>query len=231
MNQDSKIKPSYCEGCIISQHVFSVQDKKKRLPSYSQVKHIVCADKALIYQQGDLPESVFSIRRGFIKLTQLNKDGEEKIVRMLGPGSCIGMEALLQQNYKQTAEALTEVHFCTIPVKMVIELVEQQPEVSKEIFKQCRQHLDIADDWLSQLYTGSINQRLCRFLLVQHKLQKMPDAQLLLISNQDIASVLATSDEAISRALSFLRCEGVLQRVDKRIYRLGIAAAEAIAAG
>src|SRR5690554_5571188 len=130
----------------------------------NQIKHSIRAPKTVIYQQGDLPQSVFSLRRGFVKLTQLSKEGEEKIVRILGPGYTLGMESLSQQNYKQTAEALTEVDFCTIPAAMLIEMSNQQPLICHEIINQWQRQLEDADNWLSEFYAGTIIQRLCRFL-------------------------------------------------------------------
>lgn len=192
---------------------------------------MVCAAKTQIYHQGQPPQSIFSIRRGFIKLIQLNENGEEHIVRLLGPGSCLGLEALTGNNYKQTAEALTEIDFCTVPIKTIFELEKEQPVIHQALTQQWLQQLNEADNWLSQFFTGTIKQRLCRFLLLQLKLQEMPDNQLLLISNQDIASVLATSDESISRCVSTLRKAGVLQRLEKRIYKLNIPLAESTAAG
>ena len=203
----------------------------KLTPWLWPINHMICEAKTHLYHQGQPPQSIFSIRRGFIKLIQLNEDGEEHIVRLLGPGSCIGLEALMDQSYKQTAEALTEIDFCTIPIKTIFEIKKEQPAIHESLTKQWLQQLADADNWLSQFFTGTIKQRLCRFFLMQHQLQQMPDNQLLLISNQDIASVLATSDESISRCISTLRNCGVLQSVEKRIYTLDVQLAENIATG
>lgn len=209
--------------------LFAPLDMEKLTPWLWPINHMICEAKTQLYHQGQPPQSIFSIRRGFIKLVQLNKDGEEHIVRLLGPGSCLGLEALMEQSYKQTAEALTEIDLCTIPIKTIFELEKEQPAIHESLTKQWLQQLAEADTWLSQFFTGTIKQRLCRFLLMQHQLQKMPDDQLLLISNQDIASVLATSDESISRCISTLRNSGVLQRGEKRIYTLDVLLAESIA--
>ena len=64
---------------------------------------------ALFYHQGDAGKTVFSIRCGLIKLTQTLADGSQRIVRLLGPGALVGLEALLGEQYRHTVIALQEV--------------------------------------------------------------------------------------------------------------------------
>ena len=229
---NKKVQRSDCQHCSIRHRMlFAPLDMEKLASWFWPINHTVCATKTRIYHQGQPSQSVFSLRRGFVKLTQLNENGDEKIVRLLGPGACIGLEALTKSAYSQTAEALTEIDFCTIPIKIIIELEKQQPVIHQSLIKQWQQQLDEADQWLGQFFTGTIKQRLCRFLLAQQKLQAMPDEQVLLISNQDIASVLATSDETVSRCLSTLRGSAAIQPLGKRIYKMNAAHIKQLAFG
>lgn len=226
-----KIQRSDCQHCSLREKMLFAPLEMEKLSSWLwPINHMICEPKTRIYYQGQPSQSVFSLRRGFIKLTQLNKNGDEKIIRLLGPGSCIGLEALTKKTYGQTAEALTEIDFCTIPIKVIIDLEKEQPIIFHSLIEQWQQQLDEANQWLGQLFTGTIKQRLCRFILMQQQMQRMPNDQILLISNQDIASVLATSDETVSRCLSTLRSSGVLELVGKRIYRVKMAEIKQIAA-
>lgn len=227
---EKKIKRADCQHCSVRhQMLFSSLNIEKISSWLWPINHMVCDAKTRIYHQWQPPQSIFSIRRGFLKLVQLTEDGQEHIVRLIGPGSCLGLEALMNQSYHQTAEALTEIDFCTIPIKTIFELEKQQPVLYEELIKQWQQQLSEANNWLSHFFTGTIKQRFCRFLIMQQKLQKMPGGDLYLISNQDIASVLATTVESISRCTTDLRKAGILQRIDKRNYHLDIDAARIIA--
>ena len=227
---DKKIKRADCQHCSIRHRMlFAPLDMEKISPFLWPINNVTCDARTRIYHQGQPPQSIFSIRRGFVKLVQLTEDGQEHIVRLIGPGSCLGLEALMNQSYHQTAEALTEIDFCTIPIKTIFELEKQQPVLYEELIKQWQQQLSEANNWLSHFFTGTIKQRFCRFLIMQQQLQKMPAGDLYLISNQDIASVLATTVESISRCTTDLRKAGILQRIDKRNYHLDIDAARIIA--
>ena len=45
-----------------------------------------------LYKESDNDDGVYSVRRGLIKLLHLAADGTQRIVRLLGPGSVIGLE-------------------------------------------------------------------------------------------------------------------------------------------
>jgi CRP-like cAMP-binding protein len=227
---DKKIYRADCQHCSIRHRMlFAPLDMNKISHWLWPINHQVFAPKTRLYHQGQPPQSIFSIRRGYIKLIQLTDDGKEHIVRLLGPGSCLGLEALMNESYHQSAEALTEIDFCTIPIKTIFQLEKEQPVLYEELIKQWQHQLSEADNWLSHFFSGTIKQRLCRFLLLQHKLQKLPGQQLFLISNQDIASVLSTTVESVSRCISELRKTAILTRIEKRTYQLDLDAAAAIA--
>ena len=175
------------------------------------IHHQICAKKTRLYAEGQPPHSIFSIRRGFIKLSQAGVDGQDHILRILGPGCCIGMEALMHERYHHISEALTEIDFFTIPIKTIFQIEKEQPAIYEEIIKQWQNQLNQADIWLANLFSGTIKQRLCRFLIMQSRLQQSDD-KIMLISNKDLASILATSNETVSRGLSNLRKEGVINK-------------------
>ena len=227
---DSKIYRADCEHCTIRHLMLFAPLEMERLAHWLwPINHIVTPPKRSIYHKGQPPHSIFSIRRGFVKLVQLRYNGEESIVRLIGPGQCIGLEALLGESYQQDAWAITELDYCAIPVKTIQQMEEDQPVLYGELQKQWNKQLDQANKWLSELLHGTTKERLGRFLLMQHELQKLSDSQVYLISNQDIADILATSKESVSRGISELRKQGLIKRVENRLYQLDLAGLEALA--
>lgn len=227
---DRKIYRADCVHCTIrSRMLFSPLHIESIAHLLCPITHRVYGPRASIFDQGQPTKSIFSIRRGSIKLIQVSKSGQQRIVRLLGPGDCAGLEALTDEKYHQSAVAVTELDLCIIPIKTIDLINKTQPALWPQLVKQWQQQLKDTDDWLSELFYGTIIQRLCRFLLMQCRQQKLPACQIVLISNQDIASILATTDESISRCLSQLRNESILTRVQKRLYTLDIKVARTIA--
>lgn len=227
---DKLIKRADCNHCSVRKMMlFSKLDIDKASQLLWPIQNQRSPAKTLLYLQGQPPHSLISIRRGFIKLTQSDKNGQERIVRLLGPGASAGLETLLEKPYMQTAEAITELDYCIIPVRTVLQLEQSQPILYKELQNQWQMQLKQADDWLSKLLMGTVKQRFCRFLLMQYDTQKLPHKQIYLISNQDIASILATTEESVSRSVAELRKNGLLERIERRLYRLDLAAIEKLA--
>lgn len=226
---DSKIERADCHHCSIRHRMLFAPLDMAAIERWIQpIKHQRGKAKTRIFQQGQAPHNIFSLRRGFIKLIQVDLQGKEHILRILGPGSCIGLEALLDNRYQHSAEALTDIDYCTIPTTTINQIEQQQPIIYQQLIKHWQLQLTEADNWLANLSNGTSKQRLCRLLIMQAKLQNNPDHEIFLISNQDIASILATSNETISRNLSELRSLSILNKIDRRIYRLDIDAAEVL---
>lgn len=193
------------------------------------INHSLSKARTIIYMQGESPENIFSLRHGFIKLIQLNSNGEQRIIRILGPGDSIGLEALNKQNYRQTAEAITDVDYCIIPTSTIFQIEREQPSLYVALQEQLQKQLEDSEHWLNLLVTGPIKQRFCRFLLLHYQIESSKNHQISLISNQDMASILATSEETISRCLSDLRKNKQIEKIEKRIYELNIEAITDIA--
>jgi CRP-like cAMP-binding protein len=227
---DKKVRRADCQHCSLRHGMlFSPLDISALSKWLWPITHKISKAKTRIYNQDQPPQNIFSLRQGYIKLISYSKNGEQRIIRILGPGSCIGLEALLDQSYHQTAEAITEIDYCIIPVNVIFQIEQEQPHIYIELQKQWQKQLNDADRWLNELVTGSIKQRLCRFLIMLHQLQQHSDDHITLISNQNIASILATSEETVSRCLSDLRKNNDLKKVEKRTYWLNLETISTIA--
>jgi CRP-like cAMP-binding protein len=219
-----------CENCSLRSNMLFANLETEGFGQRTEfIKHSLSSPKETIYHQGHAPDNIFSLRYGFVKLIQLNEGGEQRIIRILGPGDSIGLEALQGQNYRQTAEAITAVDYCTIPTDIIFQIAQEQPSLHIALEAQLQKQLEETEYWLNLLVVGQVKQRLCRFLLLQHRIEKSKNNNITLISNQDIASILATSEETVSRCLSELRKHKDIEKIDKRIYHLNLEAVSLMA--
>lgn len=228
---DSLVERADCEHCALRHRMLfaPLTINQNSHEVLRPIQHVLSPAKTQLYQQGQAPSHIFSIRRGFIKLIQTSENGNERIVRLLGPGACAGLETLVKEAYHQAAEAITELDYCIIPAKTVVQLEQEQPVLYEALQLQWHDQLQQTDNWLSELLTGTIRERFSRFLLMLENMQKLPAAQIILISNQDIASIIGTTEESISRCVTEFRKSELLQRIEKRLYKLDIPAIQAIA--
>ncbi len=178
------------------------------------------AENSLLYNQGDDDNKVYSIRSGFIKLVQSQRDGSLRIVRLLGPGAIFGIEALLDMPYRHTVIALAELDVCRIYTATLKHLEKEKPRLNEKVMAHWEQHLAFADRWISELSSGSVRSRTLKLLSFLAELNGDGSDTIRFFGYEDMASMIGSSREAFSRIVAELKNEGVLVKTDdSQIYR------------
>lgn len=173
-----------------------------------------------LFSEGQATQGVFSIKHGLVKLVRLTGDGRQRIVRVLRDGDVLGLEALTATRYDASAVAMSEVAVCRIPLSVVRTLDNRVPRLHRALLEKWRQALKDADDWLADLNFGSARQRVSHFVLKMR--QPQSTEQVTLFSREDMGAMLDLKLETVSREISALVREGVIEPLDKsgRHYRI-----------
>lgn len=167
-----------------------------------------------IYTQGDAADYVYTLRDGYIKLLHINSDGSGRIVRLVVPGDLFGMEALLGDSYSHSAAALSNIHLCRIPKKIISSLGEESPRLHRQIVKKWGEALAQSESWFSEINTGRIEVRLARFFLRTAKISgDMAVAPL--FKREDMGLMMDVKFETISRALASMADQGIISNITR----------------
>lgn len=122
---------------------------------------------ATIYEEGTRSQTVFSIRRGMVKLLNRTPDGNQRIVRLLGKGVTIGLELLDHgAGYHHTAVAVQDLDLCSIPLATLRDLEARFPALCDKVRQQVQHQVDRADHWIIALNTGVTRARIAQLLLL-----------------------------------------------------------------
>ena len=166
------------------------------------------------------PIDDLALRTGMIKLVRVTPDGRQRIVRVLRPGDVAGLEALATSQYDSDAVALTDISVCRIPLSVINMLGGSSARLHRRLMEKWQHALKEADDWLADLNFGTARQRVAHFIL---KMRNQADAQIAtLFSREDMGAMLDLKLETVSREVSALVREKVIQPLDKqgRVYRI-----------
>lgn len=109
-----KVEVSPCEKCgNLSSSVFCSLNKTE-LGQLSDHKSFNVYKKGqVIFYEGNLPQGLYCIHSGKVKIHKLGDDGKDQIVRLAKTGNVIGYRALLSSdNYYATATALENTLVC-----------------------------------------------------------------------------------------------------------------------
>ena len=184
---------------------------------------------SVIYEVNSGKNFLYSIRRGMVKLVHSGEDGS-RIGRLLGPGAAIGLELLEEDGgYHHTAVAVTEVDLCKIPVTTTRQLTQEYPELCAHVGQQLQNQLDIADQWIVALSTGSARQRVAQLLLALDRFFSAANGEFVLLSREDMAAITGISVETVSRMIAEFKRKKILQRYRDNFYMCNATALEQIA--
>lgn len=183
-----------------------------------------------LFDEGTQGQTLFTIRRGLVKLVRYQTDGTQRIIRLLTPGDIAGLETTVQPVYDSSAITLTEVTACRIPRTVITQLESTSPRLHAQLLRKWHEALRQADDFIADLASGNARQRLARLLL---RLSNGDTGRpVLLPPREDVGAMLGITTETASRAVAAFRREGLLDPLDRqsRHFRIDAAALAAVAA-
>ena len=206
---------SDCNACSIRSSVlFAELNEEDFSKIHEPIDDLRFEANSGIYTQGDAADYLYTLRDGYIKLLHVNSDGSGRIVRLVVPGDLFGMEALLGDTYTHSAAALSNIHLCRIPKRIISSLGEESPRLHRQIVKKWGEALAQSESWFSEINTGRIEVRLARFFLRVAKISgDMAVAPL--FKREDMGLMMDVKFETISRALASMADQGIISNVSR----------------
>ena len=175
---------------------------------------------AALFHEGESALGIFTLRKGIIKLVRSTPDGRQRIVRVLRPGDVAGLSALANARYDCDAVALTDISVCRVPLAVIHTLHAQSPRLHQKLMEKWSGALKDADDWVVDINFGTARSRVSNFVL---KMRDDLDPQrATLFAREDMGAMMDLKMETVSREISALVREGILEPQDKhgRVYRI-----------
>ena len=169
----------------------------------------------LLFMQGDPVSHLYIVRYGRVKLYEASKDGRQQIVRILEHGDFFGELSLFKdERHSLNAEALEDTGLCLLPRGDFKNLIEQNPEMSLSIMQALSERLAYTEKFIGDLTLKSIEERLASWLMVMAEKEGVRTPQGIRISinlsRQEVANLLGTTQETVSRKLTRLQSEGII---------------------
>jgi CRP-like cAMP-binding protein len=174
---------------------------------------------SVIYTAGDLGGAVFTVRVGVVKLLMELPGRGSRIVRLLGRGATLGLEALAGRPYAHTAVSLRTTSLCQIPTGVVNALHAQHPRLIQGLMEKWNEQVVWADRWIAILGTGTVSHRLADLVRLLVDISGDPLDAVQLPPVVDISAILGVSPESVSRHMAELKRTGLLTRLAPRTFR------------
>ena len=217
---------SHCEKCYVRRLVlFSELPDSAFKQLLQPIDHYLHSPDSVIYQADTHKKFVYSIRRGMVKLVHVAQDGSYRILRLLGPGTAIGLELLDgTDGYHHTAIAINQVDLCRIPVSTVRQLKHKHPILCEQIVQQLQDQLNLADRWIVALGAGTARQRVAHLLLILDEFFADENGAFILLNREDMAAMIGIAVETVSRVIAKFKRKKILYKTKDKLYMCNVSA-------
>ena len=183
-----------------------------------------------IFSEGDEGVGFYAIISGRVKIFKLSPEGKEQILHMMGAGEIFGeVPVFTGQEYPANAEAHINSSLLFFPRNSFIELIRKDPSLSLNMLALLSWRLRRFAALIEDLSLKEVPGRLAAYLLYASKRSSNKDEFDLDISKGQLASILGTIPETLSRILGKMGRQGIIRSEGSRMRILDRATLEDIA--
>ncbi|MCX2472740.1 response regulator [Pedobacter sp. MC2016-05] len=183
-------------------------------------KSKLVANKQVIYVEDDEPSHLYYVVKGQIKTYKRFKDGRELSSALYNDGDFFGYEALCNgEFYADNAATLIDSEIVQIPKLDFMEYLLHHQAVSKIFIALLSGSVQDKGKQMLQLAYSSVRKRVADALLqVADKFaQPINDGCTIKISRDDLAALVGTASETVSRMLADFKDEKLIDKTGNAI--------------
>jgi len=168
--------------------------------------------QASLFTQGEDARCLYLICSGYLKLTAGRNEDRHMIVRVAGPGSMLGLYAVLSHGlYEVTAESLTPAQLRPVERERFLSFLRNHKEAQlRAVQCICQEYRFALQDACRIALAETVAARLARLLLeLAHQIGEQNEVGEfrfpLLLTHEEMASMTCTTRETVTRTLGQFR--------------------------
>jgi CRP/FNR family transcriptional regulator len=168
--------------------------------------------QASLFTQGEDARCLYMICSGYLKLTAGHSNNRQMIVRVAGPGSMLGLYAVLSHGlYEVSAESLTPAQLRPVERDRFLSFLRSHKEAQMRAVQcVCQEYRFALQDACRIALSETVAARLGRLLLeLAHQIGERQETGKfrfpLLLTHEEMASMTSTTRETVTRTLGQFR--------------------------
>ena len=170
-----------------------------------------------IVEEGLPGDYMYIIREGRVKVTKLSEDGREKILEFLDAGSFVGEMALLERAPRSASvKTLAPVRMLALSRNDFLSLIRRSPDLGLAVIEVLCSRLRTQNDQSSALSFQRVKDRTKGLLQRLAKNEHADGTRSTpTLTHQQIADMIGTSRETVTRVVKELKQDGWLDQEGK----------------
>jgi CRP/FNR family transcriptional regulator, anaerobic regulatory protein len=206
-----------CEDCSLFSLCFAQEISEEERQQLNQVlkRQQPVERNEHLFHGGQSLKTVTVVRSGSVKAYQLSREGDEIVSGFYLPGEIIGLDALSSEVHPGFAVALEDGRTCEIPVRDFLAMLNKSTKLNQVMLRLLSEEMAETRELLLVVGRLDARTRVALFLLsMSRRLARRkqdPEHFRLTMDRRDIANYLGLTIETISRTLSAMQREGIIE--------------------
>jgi len=209
--------PVECLTCHLRSDNFFCALSQESLKAFNQIKHpAVFPEGAVIFVEGQAPRGIFMLCQGQAKLSINSRNGKTFILRVARPGEVLGLHAIVTgRPYELTAETMQPSQLNFVNGEDFLQFLKEHSDAclraAQHISRDCQDAYDVVR---SVGMSQTVSRRVAKFLLASATDGRDTNGVVrakLGLTHEDIAQLMGTSRETITRTLSDFKKKEIVE--------------------
>lgn len=170
---------------------------------------------------GDGGDRVYLLKHGRVRLYHLTADGQDVTTAVLTPGQLFGLGAFLGvgDGTATHAEALEESYICEAGAQDFLAMLARHPLLMARVVMVMAKQIFRLEQTIESMASQQVSQRLANLLLDEIRDGYSAEGGVLLPahSHEELAKLIGSTRESVSRALGTWRAREVIKMRGRRI--------------
>ena len=178
--------------------------------------------KDTIFTPGDPDDQLYFLLSGAVRLYKIYGDYKEATTALLKDSGVFGKLNLVEGRWQDVfAEAVTEARVASIQKAALERVIKSDPEFALRLFSSLSERLRQSDEVIESLLHREVSTRLATLLLnLGERFGEDGQAGVLIgvrLTHQELANMIASTREAVSKVMSELQRDGVIESRSRRV--------------
>ncbi|MBA4181397.1 MAG: hypothetical protein C0506_12470 [Anaerolinea sp.] len=174
------------------------------------------ATRELIIGEGEPCRGFFVLRKGRARIFRSGADGREQILRLLGPGDTFGEVPVFDGGPNPAnVEAMDPCEALFISTPVFLEVIGRNPGVALAMLHHFARRLRSFTELVEQISLQTVQNRIARYLYFAAREEGMVTKEGVIvprsITQQDLAALVGSVREVVSRTLKVMEDDGLVE--------------------
>ncbi len=185
-----------------------------------------------VLSEGEQARGFFVLVSGRVKIFKLSPDGKEQILHIVGSGESFGEVPMFAGgHFPANAETIEKSRIFFFPRAAFLDLIRMDPSLAMNMLAELSRRLRQLTRLVEELSLKEVPGRLAAYILYLSSDRNGVDEVELDITKGQLASLLGTIPETLSRILGKMTSQGVISVQGRKVRIVDRKAIEDLAAG